>query len=81
MSDKTLKIIEEIVSDLNDDTRHFQQDFIAFRPKEFLAIRNVEKAAQEKLGVLGKGRIVALACEFLKRSLENTKEEKSNGKT
>lgn len=80
MSDKLSKIIKEVNADLNDDIRHFQQDFIAFRPKEFQAIRNAEKVAQEQLSVYGKGRVIALACGILIRLIEDGKETKTNEK-
>jgi hypothetical protein len=75
MSDKLSKIIEEVSAELNDDTRHFQQDFIAFRPKEFQAVREAEIITREKIGQLGKGRVIGLACGLLARVLADGKEK------
>ncbi|MFH0969751.1 MAG: hypothetical protein V1804_04540 [Patescibacteria group bacterium] len=80
MSDKLLKVIEEVSADLNDDTRNFQQDFIAFRPKEFQAVREAEKAITEKLFIVGKGRAIALACRTLAKLLGDSKETKGDEK-
>lgn len=75
MSDKLSKIIEEVSAELNNDTRHFQQDFIAFRPKEFQAVREAEIITREKIGHLGKGRVIGLACGLLARVLTDGKEK------
>ncbi|MDD5489305.1 MAG: hypothetical protein PHP25_01305 [Candidatus Moranbacteria bacterium] len=80
MSEKISKIIKEVNADLNDDTRHFQQDFVAFRPKEFQAVREAEKTITEKLFTVGKGRAIALACRTLTKLLEDNKETKADEK-
>lgn len=76
--DKFKTMLTEAQELLENDTRNFKQEFIAFRPKELEAIRRAEELYRSRLGVGGRARTIALACNLLAKVIEETTEEKIN---
>lgn len=65
--------IKEIDAEFEDDIVKKRQDFIAFRTKEFKAIKEIEKSLK-----VSKSRAIAISCRYLSEIL---KEDKQKGET
>lgn len=74
--DKLKTMLAEAQELLENDTRKLTQEFISFFPKELESVRRAEKLYRSRLGVGGRARTIALACNLLSKAVEETTEEK-----
>ena len=59
----------------SEDNNRLRQDFVGLRETEHNSLMEAEKKLSN-IGIVGKGRVIAVACKFLSESLGEIKKKK-----